>query len=348
MDPVIDEDCLENHQYGASLREFSGIVVTGANGMLGSYAVEASCEMVRLLGLQIPTFAVSRKPSYYLMRLASYYQGLLELRNWDNLERTILALDNLLVIHAASPASPERYSTNPVGLITTNVDATLAISRGLAKAGGHCVFLSSGEVYGQSPPQPTSESSYSPLDHLAERGSYGEAKRAAEMILKCYSESHQFNASCLRIYHTFGPGIDLSQSRIFSTVIAALINSEPIILRTAGTAMRSFLYSSDFYSAILTSIRHLGFHVLNVAGDKETSILDFAKIAAIQSGGKSPVMIGDPKTSQAKQLPPESPILRGSADTSRLKSLGWKQLVSINEAIERTVLSCKWRSEHDA
>jgi UDP-glucuronate decarboxylase len=344
MDPITDEDSAKNLQYGKSLEKFSSVVVTGSNGMLGSYAVEASCEVIRLLGLPLSVFALSRKPSEYLMRLSAYYGGLLQLRTWDELGKTILGQSNPLIIHAASPASPERYASDTLGLISTNLDSTLVISRALAETGGHCVFLSSGEVYGQSPPLPTSESSYSPLDHLADRGLYGEMKRAAETILKHHSECHRFSASCLRIYHTFGPGIDLSQSRIFSTVIAALLKSEPIVLRSAGQAMRSFLYASDYYSAVLTVIRHQGFQVLNLAGESEISILDFAKMAANQSRGVSPVVVGSANAAQSGSLPPESPILRGHADTSRLRSMGWRPMISTNEAIARTTKSCMWRS----
>lgn len=344
MDPVVDKDCQENLSYARNLSCYREVLVTGANGMLGSYAVEALCETSRLLGLSLSITAISRNFSSYLTKLANHYPGTLKLANWHDLQSTIHDCHAPLVIHAASPASPEKHSTNPIGLIETNVNATMVIASALSKTGGHCVFLSSGEVYGTTPYLPTSEDSYSPLDHLANRGTYGEAKRAGELILKSYSESHRFGATCLRVYHTFGPGIDLSQTRIFSTVVAALIASRPIILRSSGAAKRSFLYSADLFSAVLTSSQLTGFQALNVAGESEISILDFANIAAGLSGGRCSVVVEGPKLDNHQAEISESPIMRGLADTTRLNALGWKQSVPIDVAISRTTSSCRWRS----
>ena len=104
------------------------------------------------------------------------------------------------------------------------------------------------------------------------------------------------------------------------------------------------MYSADLFSAVLTSSQLNGFQALNVAGESEISILDFASIAAGLSGGRCSVVVDEPKSDNHQAKASESPIMRGLADTTRLKALGWKQSVPINVAISRTTSSCRWRS----
>jgi len=248
-----------------------------------------------------------------------------------------------LVFHAASPASPENHIKDSMGLVETNIEYNLLLSKSLSRTGGHLVYLSSGEVYGPTPTIPTAEADFSSFDHLSARGSYPEAKRAGELILQSYSGSFGLNATVLRVYHTFGPGIDLDQSRIFSSIIRSIVNNQPITLRTNGASTRTFLYSADLAVAALTCAKLDGFRVVNVAGQREMTILEFAELASRL--GEVGIELSDEMKDGVKNRDPrhESVTLRGFADTSLLQGIGWAQQISVEKAILRTVASVNWR-----
>lgn len=343
MDTSIDKDVSEYVFNRKLCDKYQNIMVTGATGMLGAYAVEFFCELSRQHGLNKQIVAMVRKSSPYLVALESHYADCLRVCYYEDITTVLLSSQNWLVVHAASPASPDQFENDPFGLVATNIMMTLQVAEALRVAGGHLVYFSSGEVYGPNPKIPTSESDSSGFDHLGPRGSYPESKRSGELILQAFSSEYGFGATCLRIYHTFGPGIAINQSRIFSTVINSLVNQTPIVLRTAGEARRSFLYSLDLLNAVLICAESTGFKVANIAGDTEISIRQFADIASQLSGGASPVKVT--ATVVDKGTPTESPILRGSANTEVLRSLGWTPLVEIRDGLGRTVESVKWRTQ---
>jgi nucleoside-diphosphate-sugar epimerase len=212
----------------------------------------------------------------------------------------------------------------------------------MSHSGGHLSFISSGEVYGPTAPLPTKESDYSPFDHLALRGSYPELKRAGEVILKTWAQTDDFTAASLRVYHTFGPGMREGDQRIFST-LKSVLRGEDIILNSTGEATRSFLYVKDLVAAIRKTITESKFEEYNVASDTEITILEFAQRVAA---------VGEHTTVILPQVPPignstRSPILRGLADTTKLKSTGWVQSVDLEQAISRTMNSMRWRAKNN-
>jgi UDP-glucuronate decarboxylase len=343
MDPVIAEDVKQYLKSDPPGAFPSHIMVLGASGMLGSYALEFFCEMARVLGQATQVVAASRSETTYLRRLEAHYKGRLKLVSPDVAITVLPSATDWLVIHAASPASPDQYLGNEIGLINTNLTLTINVMEQLTRSGGRLIYFSSGEVYGTSPQLPTREDTFSALDHLGSRGSYGEAKRAGELIVKLYSDQSPQGSSALRIYHTFGPGIDVKQSRIFSSVVNSLVRGTPISLRTDGAARRSFLYSADLMSAVISVSFQNQFDAYNVAGEQELSIREFAEVASGLSDGLSPVILHDGSGTHSKAGIVESPIMRGVADTTRLRDLGWRPVIAVEEAIRRTVASVRWR-----
>ena len=76
--------------------------------------------------------------------------------------------------------------------------------------------------------------------------------------------------------------------------------------------------------------------VFNLAGATEFSILDFCKVAIDTINPAIPLEVGS-------SLRDFSPIARGSADISRLKSLGWESKVNLADGLKRTFESVVWR-----
>jgi dTDP-glucose 4,6-dehydratase len=235
-----------------------------------------------------------------------------------------------------------KISLDPSGLLETNLTQVLKYSNIFSKSGGNFTFFSSGEVYGQNPKFPTSESDYSPFNHLDFAGIYAESKRMAESILYIKSLQKQFTFNVFRIYHTFGPGINLNDKRIFGTILRSLYYREPIVLRGDGSVRRTFMYAGDLLQAILITGGSLDNHVLNISGIRDHSILELAQIASELVNPKLEIVIGN----NPQDHDSNNTIKKGLADTSKLTSLGWKILFNVDEAFSRTLQSLSERSAY--
>jgi dTDP-glucose 4,6-dehydratase len=255
---------------------------------------------------------------------------------------SILQLDNVHVIHAASPSSLTDLKKNKQALIESNINLSTTVHSYLEKTGGRLTFFSSGEVYGHGARIPTSESDYSSYDHLTIDGYYAEAKRFTEMLNQIWSDRTSLPVTILRIFHTFGPGIRRSDNRIFASAIYGMLDSNKIVLNSNGLATRSFMYSADLASAISITSRLNGFQVFNVGGKEEMTIRQFAQLVSRFGQDceiSTSVSVDDSILSNNK-------ISRGCADTSKIQSLGWKSRVTIEQAIALTIESNGWRKSN--
>jgi dTDP-glucose 4,6-dehydratase len=248
--------------------------------------------------------------------------------------------EDKLLIHCASPANLNSVNLNPEDLLETNLVQILNFAKIFSKTGGKITFFSSGEVYGHNPKLPTTETDFSAFNHLEFGGIYAESKKMAEMILYLHSLNNQFNFDIYRIFHTFGPGLKLTDGRIFGSIIESLYYRKPILLRSDGSARRTLMYSADLLQAILITNCRPENLVLNIAGEKEHSILELAQIASNLVSPKLEIiksMDGDDKGSN-------NSIRRAVADTTKLANMGWKVLFDLETSFSRTLESIDERN----
>jgi len=234
----------------------------------------------------------------------------------------------------------ESLKDHPTNLLECNLIQVLDYSKIFATSGGTFTFFSSGEVYGPNPPLPTSELDFSPFNHLDIKGVYGEAKKIAELILFMKSLQNEFQFNALRIFHTFGPGINLNDPRIFGTLLNSLYNKIPITLRSDGSSKRTFMYTGDLLQAILITCNRSKSSVLNVGGTEEISILDLATKVSNLTKPKLEIVFSKEKIDFQSNFS----IKRGMADTTELSKLGWKNIFSVEEAFSRTLRGLQDRS----
>jgi len=318
----------------SKLLQFEKVVILGCTGMLGNYFSNVMSHYYsKRNSLRAPSvLGVSRPSSKKCESIQENFPGVFKQIDYSELPEMLRKAGNALVIHCASPSSIQEINIDPVGAVFTNLEITSTVARHLTDSGGHIAFLSSGEVYGDTAPTPTREADYSVFNHLSSRGAYPELKKSAEVILDSYSRAYpEISATSLRVFHTFGPGLRIDDPRIFGVVCKAIIEKTEINLNSDGATLRTFMYSRDLLSAILTTIGIPNFEVYNVAGNDCMSILDFCNLS---------LEFGVPKVNlnvSSDPVPRNSQV--GLADTSKLRALGWHPGVSTLEAIERTFLS---------
>ncbi len=227
------------------------------------------------------------------------------------------------IVHAASPASPKHYLADPVGTIRANVAGTERLLELARSRGARLLYLSSGTVYGNAGADegPIAEDRFGPYDPLDARAGYTESKRLAETLCASYARQHGVETVIARLSHTYGPGADLADGRVFSDFIADALAGRPITLLGNGSDSRPFLYLADAIQALLLLLLEgRPGQAYNVGAERETSVQELAEIIARLAGGPAyPVA-----RQSASPVVPAAPRKAGHFNIDKLKALGWR------------------------
>jgi nucleoside-diphosphate-sugar epimerase len=248
-----------------------------------------------------------------------------------------------IIIHAASQASPKYYGIDPVGTLKANTLGTanmLDVAR--AKKTEKFLFISSGEVYGVlDGSMPVITEAYTGnVDITNVRSCYAESKRMGENMCVCWSHQYGFHVNMLRLSHTYGPGVELDDGRVFGDFVRNVLDGEDILLHSDGKAKRSFVYITDMITALFrVLVQGENRNAYNVAAESETEILELARVLCDLYPEKHLSGKFTENMTPAGYIRSSSVGAGLSAD--RLKKLGWKQKISIQDGLYRMIESYK-------
>lgn len=195
MNVIVREDLEELYNRDIKWERLYGknVLITGAYGMLASYAVFMLIYLNEFHSAGISIYALGRNEEKARKRFGEYFE-----RNYFSFIKNDLStpLDNIpkmdFIIHAASLASSQFYGTNPVDTALPNVLGTYELLRFSVKNKVESLlFVSSGEVYGTTNADLISENDYGPSDPLDIRYCYGEGKRMGECFCKCFEQQYE-------------------------------------------------------------------------------------------------------------------------------------------------------------
>jgi nucleoside-diphosphate-sugar epimerase len=181
-----------------------------------------------------------------------------------------------LVIHTASPSNFTKIKTLEE-LLQVNLGMTNEI---LSLTPKRMVFISSGEVYGGTS---SSENRITRnLSPLMNRNWYPIAKIATENRLIENQDRLNTSVAIIRLFHTFGPGVKSDDGRSFADIVWAAAKGKDIVLYSAGTQKRTFLYLADAIDAILkvAFTDQVDNEIYNLGSTEPYTIAEFAQIAA--------------------------------------------------------------------
>ena len=181
------------------------------------------------------------------------------------------------------------------------------------------------------------------VDTMVPRSSYPEVKRMVESLCACYADEYGVPAKSIRLTQTFGAGIRKSDNRVFAQFVHAAMNHEDIVMFTQGGTERSYLYTADAVSAILTVLlKGNAGEAYNSANEQAyCSIKEMAETVADldiikeKYGGPVSVVIDESKN-DGKTYPPE---LYMNLDTTKIQKLGWKARIGLEDMFTRMILT---------
>jgi nucleoside-diphosphate-sugar epimerase len=325
---------------------FSGaaILITGATGLIGTFLVDALMRQGSrgAKRAEITVYALGRNEEAAHARFGEH---------WDSPSFNFIKHDNLapldvddfptpvdFIIHGAANAHPALFSTAP---INTVIDMILGAKNVLDFASTQkikrTIFISSGEVYGEN---------RGDCEHFREdycgtiacnslRAGYPESKRCIEALCQAYHAENGIDVVIARLCHIFGATQTAMDSRVSAQWLRCAAAREDIIMKSAGTQVRSYCYVADAATALLTLLARgeagAAYNVANSAGD-EMSLREIAEFLTNEAGTK--VIHETPSaTEKAGYSPRDYAVL----DSTKIRALGWSEKFSLRDGLYRAL-----------
>ena len=316
------------------------IFITGATGLIGYTIVNSLIYASKKRALNIKILALVRD----LERAKARFRAIAV----DNgLEYIVGNVENLpeikdpvdYIIHGACQTASKAYVNQPIETIMTSLKGTenlLELAKKKKVMG--MVYLSSMEVYGHpSRGAKLTEDEIGALVPLDVRNSYPISKVQCENLCCAYEKECDIPVMSVRLTQTFGPGIRYIDERIFAEFAKCIIEKRDIVLKTKGETERSYLYTADAVTAILTVLTKGERGKTYNAADESTycSIAEMAEQVAKQGGINVKYEIQD----ESKNGYPKT--LYMNLDTRQLRHLGWGPArYTISEMFSNMIIQC--------
>ncbi|MBW8636211.1 NAD-dependent 4,6-dehydratase LegB [Hoeflea sp. WL0058] len=292
------------------------ILVTGADGFIGSHLVEA---LVRD-GHEVRAFVYynSFNSWGWLDRAAPDVVGNFEVVSGDirdphAVSAAVEGCDSVLHL-AALIAIPFSYQA-PDAYVQTNVTGTLNVLQAARRHGtSHIVCTSTSEVYGSAQFVPITE------EHpLNAQSPYAATKIAADQLALAFHQSFDLPVAVLRPFNTYGPR--QSARAVIPTIIGQIASGERRIRLGALHPTRDFTFVRDTVQGFIQVTRcddAIG-QVTNIGSGFEISIADTAALIASVMGVEV-----DIRTDEERVRPNASEVERLFAGTEAAQRLfGW-------------------------
>lgn len=298
---------------GESLRGLGRVLVTGADGFIGSHLTEALLSAG--VSVRAFTFYNALGSWGWLDHISSELEEGLEvvagdIRDAATVRSAVRGCDTVLHL-AALIAIPYSYQA-PDSYLETNVKGTLNVLQAAREFGVRkLVHTSTSEVYGSACYVPIDE-----LHPLQGQSPYSASKIAADQFALSFYRSFELPVAIIRPFNTYGPR--QSARAVIPTVITQIAAGKRVIKLGALSPTRDFNFVADTVAGFIAVARadaSVG-EVINIGSNFEVSIGETARLIA-------EVMNADAEiTCDAERLRPEaSEVQRLWADVRKAEAL---------------------------
>lgn len=315
----------------------SAVLIAGGSGLIGSFIADMLLYANKYLSADIQVYVMAPELDKLEIRFDGADSDRLHFIAHDVNQIPEFGFDFDYIIHAASPAFPAAFNSDPVGTIMSNILGTkYLLDYGKEHDTKRLLYVSSGEVYGQGDLSLEAfEESYAGyVDPTSPRSCYPNGKRTAETLCVSYTKQFGLETVIVRPSHTYGPTVTQGDNRANAQFVNKGLAGENIVLNSAGNQMRSYTYLVDCASAILSVLTSgESGNAYNIAySGSRTTIAGFAREVAAQTGTK--VIFSDPDEAAKAEM---TPIAKQVLSSAKLEELGWKGQFNVEEGICHTL-----------
>lgn len=316
------------------------ILLSGATGLLGSFFIDVIMEKNHSEGLNCKVYAVGRNEKKAFLRFSNYknipYFDIIHYDVKEPLMRKDIGIVDY-VLHLASNTHPMQYSTDPIGTISTNVIGLMnMLDFAIDHHATRFIFASSNEIYGENRGDVEffDENYCGYINSNTMRAGYPESKRCGETLCQAYKEQKGLNVVIPRFTRSYGPTMQMSDTKAISQFIKKGVAGENIVLKSAGMQFYSYTYMADAISGLLTvMLKGENGEAYNIA-DKMSDIMLKDLAAIIAEINKKKVVFEIPDTVEAAGY---SRATKARLNGKKLMQLGWKPKYDIKSGLERTI-----------
>jgi nucleoside-diphosphate-sugar epimerase len=345
MEAPDDRILQEDLEYLATRNDFSGIyhsslLVTGATGLIGSQLVKLFLCLNRMKNAKITIYIFIRDENKARKIFGAFYEKI-NIVVGDIKSPPEIADSIDYILHCASETASKIFVEKPVETIDTAFMGTRTMLEfaKVKKVKGF-VYLSSMEVFGVTGSQEAKESDYGYVDILNPRSSYSESKRMCECLCACYAAEYNVPVKIARLVQAVGAGIDYNDTRVAAQFARSILKGENIVLKTEGKTRRPCVYTRDAVAGIcIVLLKGSAGEAYSVANaDTVATIRDTAEMIAEKIADNTIKVIFD------INVPAEyAPNLNLNLNLNRIKSLGWRAEIGLEEAYRRMIKSIRER-----
>jgi NAD dependent epimerase/dehydratase len=327
---------------GDELAAYRGrrVLVTGADGFIGSHLAEAQGAEVTALALYNAFGSQGWLDTLEEAVLDAITVERGDVRDAGFMARLVAGHDTVFHL-AALIAIPYSYAA-PQSYVDVNVTGTLNVleaarSHGVARV----VHTSTSEVYGTALRTPIGE------DHpLQGQSPYAASKIGADKMAEAFARSFDLPVVVLRPFNTFGPR--QSERAVIPALIRQALDPNCAAIRVGDlTPKRDFSYVGDTVDAFLKAgiASTLDYGVAyNSGSGRAVAIGEVVEAVVALTGCAKPV-----EAEAARFRPEKSEVRELLADAGRFSAAtGWRPQTGLRDGIERTVAWWRGRMQSGA
>ena len=302
------------------------IMITGGMGFIGSYLSEQLFAEKHDLIILTKSFVKKHNITKISKKIKIEK---IDVTNFKKLSQSIQKNKPDVIIHLAGQTSHLQSFENPLKDIDSNAKSTLFILEEIRKKKLKCRFIlgSTFVVIGRPQKLPVDERTPCWPTMI-----YGANRLASEHYCKIYHEVYGLDTLTFRITNSFGPREQVvSTKNAVNFLIHEAFLGKTVTIFKKGNFFRDIIYVSDVISGIKT--------IMKKGKSGELYWISSGKKIWFYELGKLLEKLTDAKVKFVKEPNYTKKVDVGNfvVDNSKLRALGWKPKINLNQGIKETL-----------
>jgi len=302
------------------------ILITGGFGFVGSHLAERFIKNKHKVILLTKSFKKKNNVNHILEKITIEK---IDITNKNKVESCLEKYKPQLIIHLAGETSHSKSFENPLSDIDLNAKSTLIILEKIREMNLKCRFVlgSSFIVVGKPKKLPVNEET--PCNPTT---IYGANRLLSENYCKIYSQVFNLDTTIFRITNSFGPKEQIIPNKnAINYLIYKAFKSEDITIYNKGMFFRDLIYISDVIDAIEKIVKKgKSGEMYWISSGRKTWFYKIGSLLKKHTQAQTK-FVATPKYTKKVD------VGNFVVDNSKLKSLGWKPKISIEDGITKTL-----------
>ena len=302
------------------------ILITGGIGFIGSNLIDLLLQERHKIIVLTKSYAKKKNISHIQDKIKVEK---VDITNHRKLSNIIEQYKPEMIIHLAGETSHSKSFENPLKDIDSNAKSTLFLLEKIREMQLKCRFIlgSTFIVIGKPKKLPVNENS--PCNPTT---IYGVNRLAGEQYCKIYHEVYGIDTISFRITNSFGPREQIiAKKNAINFLIHQAYRGEKITIFNEGKFFRDLIYISDVVSAIKIIMKKgKSGNLYWISSNKKTWFYKLGNMLEKLTNAKT-------KFVETPRYTKKVDVGNFVVDNSKLRSLGWKPKISIEEGIKKTL-----------